>query len=59
MQVKRFDGREKGTEAVGAELLRFTTERLPQYGWLEKTCLPEESPTTGGGTHGERDFKST
>lgn len=59
MQVKRFGGCEEGTRAVGAELLKFTTERLPQYGWLEKTYLPEESPTTGGGTHGERDWQST
>ena len=59
MQAKRFGGCEKGTETVGEELLRFTTERLPQYGWLEKTCLPEDSPATGGGTHGEHDFRST
>jgi hypothetical protein len=58
MQVERFGGCEKGSKAIGTELLKFTTERLPQYGWLEKTCLPEESPTTGGGVFGEWDFTS-
>jgi hypothetical protein len=59
MQANRFTSGKKGANTVGRELLKFTGERLPQYGWLQKVYHTEEAPGAGGGLHGEPGSKST
>jgi hypothetical protein len=55
MQIKQSGGSENMTRAMSLELLKFAVERLPRYEWLRKAYPPEETPTTGEGTRGERD----
>jgi hypothetical protein len=59
MQANRFSSGDKGTKMVAKDLLEFTGERLPEYRWLQKVCLTEESPAPGGGKHREPGWEST
>jgi len=50
MDVQRIKSNEEKDEGIARELLKFTTERLPRYGWLLADAAMGKDP---GRPHGE------
>ena len=49
MDAKRFKGEEEMDEVLAKELLHYTAQRLPRYGWLlTQAAVNEDSNRPGG-----------
>jgi len=49
VDAKRFKGEEEMDEVLAKELLYYTAQKLPRYGWLLAEASMNEDPNRPGG----------